>query len=81
MSRDRLTLAVVVNLYPPYIVGGNEVLARDVVEALRARGHAVHVLTGHGRDLRQDGFTHPALGLDLDRKDDFFLGARPLSAA
>lgn len=79
MSRDRLTLAVVVNLYPPYVVGGNEVLARDVVEALRARGHVVHVLTGHGRDLRRDGFTHPALGLDLDRKDDFFLGARPLT--
>jgi len=81
MSRDRLTLAVVVNLYPPYVVGGNEVLARDVVEALRVRGHAVHVLTGTGRDLRQDGLTHPALGLDLDRKDDFFLGARPLGAA
>ena len=79
MSRDRLTLAVVVNLYPPYVVGGNEVLARDVVLALRARGHVVHVLTGHGRELRQDGFTHPVLGLDLDRKDDFFLGARPLT--
>jgi glycosyltransferase involved in cell wall biosynthesis len=63
------------------VVGGNEVLARDVVEALRARGHAVHVLTGHGRDLPQDGFTHPVLGLDLDRKDDFFLGARPLTTA
>jgi glycosyltransferase involved in cell wall biosynthesis len=61
-------------------VGGNEVLARDVVEALRARGHAVHVLTGRGRDLPRDGFVHPALDLDLDRKDDFFLGARPLTA-
>jgi glycogen synthase len=80
MSRDRLALAVIVNLYPPYVVGGNEVLARDVVEALRARGHTVHVLTGHGRNLPRDGFVHPALGLDLDRKDDFFLGARPLTA-
>jgi hypothetical protein len=73
-ARDRLTLAVIVNLYPPYVVGGNEVLARDVVEALRARGHTVHVLTGRGRELSRDPFTHPALGLDLDRKDDFFLG-------
>jgi glycosyltransferase involved in cell wall biosynthesis len=80
MSDDRLTLAVVVNLYPPYVVGGNEVLARDVVGGLRARGHTVHVLTGHGRELPRDGFTHPVLGLDLDRKDDFFLGARPLTA-
>jgi hypothetical protein len=48
MTRHPLTLAVIVNLYPPYVVGGNEVLARDVVEALRARGHVVHVLTGHG---------------------------------
>ena len=81
MSRDRLTLAVIVNLYPPYVVGGNEVLARDVVEALRARGHTVHVLTGRGRELSHDPFIHPALGLDLDRKDDFFLGARPLTTA
>ena len=79
MTRHPLTLAVIVNLYPPYVVGGNEVLARDVVEALRARGHVVHVLTGHGRDIRPDGFVHPALGFDLDRKDDFFLGARPLT--
>jgi glycosyltransferase involved in cell wall biosynthesis len=80
VSRDRLTLAVIVNLYPPYVVGGNEVLARDVVEALRARGHTVHVLTGHGRDLPADGLVHPVLDLDLDRKDDFFLGARPQTA-
>lgn len=78
MMGDRLTLAVIVNLYPPYVVGGNEVLARDVVEALRARGHAVHVLTGHGQKLPADGLVHPVLGLDLDRKDDVFLGgSRP----
>ena len=81
MSRPALKLAVIVNLYPPYVVGGNEVLARDVVDALRGRGHAVHVLTGHGRDLPRDGGIHPVLDLDLDRKDEFFLGARPLTAA
>ena len=80
MTAEPLTLDVIVNLYPPYVVGGNEVLARDVVEALRGRGHTVHVLTGRGRDLARDGFTHPVLALDLDRKDEFFLGARPLTA-
>jgi glycogen synthase len=80
MTGDRLSLALVVNLYPPYVVGGNEVLARDVIDALRARGHTVHVLTGRGRDLPRDGFVHPVLDLDLDRKEDVFLGARPLAA-
>jgi glycosyltransferase involved in cell wall biosynthesis len=80
-GRAPLRLALIVNLYPPYVVGGNEILARDVVLALRARGHTVHVLTGRGRDLPRDGFTHAALDLDLDRMQDVFLGGLPLSAA
>ncbi|MHB1295231.1 MAG: glycosyltransferase family 4 protein [Anaerolineae bacterium] len=37
------------NLYPPYDLGGLEQLCQEVTEALRARGHAVHVLTSrHG---------------------------------
>jgi glycosyltransferase involved in cell wall biosynthesis len=68
------------NLYPPYIVGGNEMLAREVIEALRGRGHTVHAITGHGRDLPQDGFTHGVLDLDLDRKEDIFLGGRQPTA-
>lgn len=79
MSREPLTLALIVNLYPPYVVGGNEILARDVVEALRARGHTVHVLTGRGRELPRNGFTHGVLDLDLDRKDEVFLGGLPLT--
>lgn len=75
----RLHLVLIVNLYPPYIVGGNEILARDVVAALRARGHTVHVITGRGRDLPQDGFTHGVLDLDLDRKEDVFLSGLPLT--
>ena len=81
MKDERLKIALVVNLYPPYVVGGNEVLARDVVEALRARGHTVDVLTGRGRAFAGMPFIHPVLGLDLDRKDEFFLGARPLTLA
>lgn len=80
-ERRPLTIALINNLYPPYIVGGNEILARDVCEALRRRGHTVHVLTGRGRDLPNDGFTHAALDIDLDRKEDLFLGGLPLTAA
>lgn len=79
--RGSLRLAFLVNLYPPYVVGGNEILARDVVLALRERGHAVHVITGRGRELPRDGLTHGVLDLDLDRKEDVFLGGLPLTAA
>jgi glycosyltransferase involved in cell wall biosynthesis len=41
-----MKILVVTNLYPPHHVGGYELGCRDVVEKLRARGHAVHVLTG-----------------------------------
>lgn len=80
-ERRPLVIALINNLYPPYIVGGNEILARDVSEALRRRGHTVHILTGRGRDLPNDGFTHAALDVDLDRKEDLFLGGLPLTAA
>lgn len=79
MTQKQLTIALIVNLYPPYIVGGNEILARDVAEGLRHRGHIVHILTGHGAQLPQDGFTHQALAIDLDRKADIFLGGLPLT--
>ena len=51
-------------------------LARDVIEALRSRGHVVYVLTGRGRDLPKDGFTHGVLNLDLDRREESFLGGK-----
>lgn len=79
MTQTQLTIALIVNLYPPYIVGGNEILARDVAEGLRQRGHTVHILTGQGVQLPQDGFTHQALAIDLDRKADIFLGGLPLT--
>ncbi len=40
-----MRVAVLTNLYPPEVLGGYELLARDVVEALQRRGHAVDVLT------------------------------------
>jgi glycogen(starch) synthase len=42
-------ILVVSNLYPPHVLGGYEILCGQVVGALRARGHDVHVLTStHG---------------------------------
>ena len=75
-----MRIALINNLYPPYIVGGNEILARDVTQSLRARGHEVHILTGRGVNLPADGFTHGALDIDLDRKQEYFLGGLPLTA-
>ncbi len=71
-----MRLAFVVNLYPPYVVGGNELLCDDVVRALRARGHTVHVLCGRGRHLPSGPDVLGALEIDLDRKQDTFLGGR-----
>jgi glycogen synthase len=42
------------NLYPPHFVGGYELGCHDVVEALRRRGHDVHVLTST-RGAREPG--------------------------
>lgn len=40
-----MRILVVSNFYPPYHVGGYELGCRDIVAALRERGHAVTVLT------------------------------------
>lgn len=55
-------------------------LAHEVIGALRDRGHEVHALVGRGSKLPQDGFTHGVIDIDLDRKADYFLGARQPSA-
>lgn len=66
------------NLYPPYVIGGYEMLASAVVDELRRRGHEVHVATGYGQRLPADGQTHGVLSLDLDHKEDIFLsGDKP----
>jgi len=69
-------LLFVTNLYPPYVVGGNEMLCDDVVQGLRRRGHEVSVLCGRGRDLPADPDVLGALALDLDRKEETLLGGR-----
>jgi glycosyltransferase involved in cell wall biosynthesis len=40
-----MRVLLVSNLYPPYYVGGHELVCREIVEALTERGHEVRVLT------------------------------------
>ena len=40
-----MRILVVSNLYPPHIIGGYELGCRDIVEALKRRGHELLVLT------------------------------------
>lgn len=74
-----MKLLTVSNLYPPHYVGGYELICAWVVQALRARGHGIEVLTsdhrvpgtsekgdevGVSRTLRVHGFFgHPWLGI------------------
>jgi glycosyltransferase involved in cell wall biosynthesis len=70
-----------VNLYPPYIVGGNELLTYDIEKALRRRGYEVHALTARGRALEGQPFVHPVFNYSLDEKEAIFLGGRRLTPA
>jgi glycogen(starch) synthase len=50
-----MRILVISNFYPPHFIGGYELGCRDVVEALKSRGHEVRVLTstyGVGRPER-----------------------------
>lgn len=40
-----MKILVVSNLYPPFNVGGYELLCADIMEGLKKKGHNVHVLT------------------------------------
>jgi len=51
-----MKIGVLTNLYPPDVLGGYELLARDLVRGLAGRGHDVHVLTT-GTDTGEPGVT------------------------
>jgi glycosyltransferase involved in cell wall biosynthesis len=76
MTARPLHLLFANNLYPPYVVGGNEMQCAEVVGLLRARGHRVSVLCGRGRDLPPDPDLYGELEIDLDRRAETFLGGR-----
>jgi glycosyltransferase involved in cell wall biosynthesis len=42
---SQMRILVISNFYPPHFIGGYELGCRDVVEALKSRGHEVRVLT------------------------------------
>ncbi len=48
--REPLSILFVSNLYPPDTRGGAEWVVHDLVKALAARGHSVHVLTSGRND-------------------------------
>ena len=53
-----MKVLIISNFYPPHYIGGYELGCRDVVDGLKARGHAVDVLTstyGVGRPIREGG--------------------------
>lgn len=60
-----MNILMVSNLYPPYWLGGYELMASWVAEGLRERGHAVQVLTGRGPAFEGQDFIRPDLDLDL----------------
>lgn len=69
-----------INLYPPYVVGGNEMLNRDITDALLERGYDVHIVTAHGRELAALPYVHQCFNYDLDEEmEDLFRGGRRLS--
>ena len=62
-----MRILVISNFYPPHFIGGYEIGCRDIVEALRARGHDVGVLTStHGVNRpEQSGQIYRWLETDL----------------
>jgi glycogen synthase len=62
-----LKILILSSLYPPHYIGGYELGCRDVVEALKCRGHTIKVLTstyGVGRPT-DDGEVYRWLQSDL----------------
>ncbi len=70
-SRPLRILALTLR-YPPYVRGGYELLTRDAVEALRARGHRVQVLVGRGQKYSPEAGVIASLEPALDGAEDLF---------
>ena len=60
-----MKILVLSNLYPPDIIGGYELGCQQVVDALRARGHDVRVLTIRPADARPPRAATSAATLQL----------------
>ena len=65
-----MRILVVSNYYPPHYIGGYELGCRDVVDALKARGHQVLVLTSTYMSGKvQQGDIHRYLELTQDARN------------
>ncbi len=58
-----MKILLVSNLFPPDVLGGYELLARDVAQALRGYGYVVHVLTTGADQAEDPGWVHRRLRL------------------
>src|SRR3954467_12815980 len=68
--RDRqrphsMKILAVTNLYPPHYLGGYELICHAVVNALRARGHTVQILTSNHRVENPKGAEDPHIERSL----------------
>jgi glycosyltransferase involved in cell wall biosynthesis len=60
-----MKILVLTNLYPPHYLGGYELICHAVVNALRARGHAVQILTSNHRVENPKGAEDPHIERSL----------------
>ncbi len=60
LKHGRMRILLATNLFPPDVLGGYELLAADVANALRSRGHDVQVVTtGQSRSTDPDWVHRP----------------------
>lgn len=74
-----MRILFMISLYPPYVVGGNEMITHDLVEALREEGHDVHVLTARGSQLDGTPHVHQVFNFSLEDREILFQGGKKLS--
>lgn len=60
-----MKILALTNLYPPHYLGGYELICHAVVNALRARGHTVQVLTSNHRVENPKGAEDPHIERSL----------------
>jgi glycogen(starch) synthase len=64
-SAHSMKIFVLTNLYPPHYLGGYELICHAVVNALRARGHTVQILTSNHHVENPKGAEDPHIERSL----------------
>jgi glycosyltransferase involved in cell wall biosynthesis len=75
---DFMKILIISNLYPPYVLGGYEILCGQVVQYLKDRGHQIQVLTSDHQSSASDCAVTRTLRLyqGFDKKASFMRFAR-----